>query len=106
VTHTRIVDWSRAACQGRDRDLFFEPALEDDAVTICLTPCPIRLDCLHHALTLPEKYGVWGGLTERQRYKIRTPRHRVKCPGCESFTVMRLSPHHEVCEACGVSWTI
>ena len=33
--------------------------------------CPVRLPCAEHALTKPEPLGVWGGLTERERRRIR-----------------------------------
>jgi WhiB family transcriptional regulator, redox-sensing transcriptional regulator len=36
------------------------------AKQICLK-CPIRQRCLDYALTNNERYGVWGGLTERER---------------------------------------
>jgi len=36
------------------------------ATTICQR-CPVAVDCLEHALTTPEPFGIWGGLTEDQR---------------------------------------
>ena len=56
------------ACAGEDPATFF-PENEAAAVTakaICWT-CPFRKECLTHALTAPEEYGVWGGMTERER---------------------------------------
>lgn len=29
--------------------------------------CPVTAQCLEHALTYPEPFGVWGGLSERER---------------------------------------
>lgn len=33
--------------------------------------CPVRTECLHHALTNHEEHGVWGGLAPRERKKLR-----------------------------------
>lgn len=32
--------------------------------------CPVREDCLEQALAYPERYGVWGGTSERERRRI------------------------------------
>ena len=39
--------------------------------------CAIRPACLEHALTYGEKWGVWGGMTERERRKERARRLAV-----------------------------
>lgn len=38
--------------------------------------CPVRQDCLEQALATSERHGVWGGLSERERRRIRGQRHR------------------------------
>ncbi len=74
-----------AACFGMNVDLFFgrdgEPAAEREArerraVAIC-GGCPVRDACLDHALTVPERYGVWGAMTEEQRAAHRRRRRRA-----------------------------
>lgn len=66
-------DWTHdALCSGRDTDAFFP---EDDqsaivAKSICRR-CPVRADCLEHALRTDERYGIWGGLTEGERDLLR-----------------------------------
>lgn len=60
-----------ASCRGVDADLFF-PATEDEAgpaKAICET-CPVRLACLAFAIERNEKFGVWGGLTEKERARL------------------------------------
>lgn len=57
----------RAACLGRDADdLFVRGAAQRAAREICFT-CPVRLECLADALDAHVPFGVWGGLTERER---------------------------------------
>jgi len=38
--------------------------------------CPARVECLEHALTTPERYGVWGGMGEDERVTERRRRLR------------------------------
>jgi WhiB family redox-sensing transcriptional regulator len=62
---------TEASCRGVDSELFF-PATEDDAMpakAIC-EQCPVRLACLAFALERNEKFGVWGGLTEKERARL------------------------------------
>jgi WhiB family redox-sensing transcriptional regulator len=44
-------------------------ARESAAKKIC-TACPVKTQCLEHALAVPEYYGVWGGLTQEERMGI------------------------------------
>ncbi|MFF4292188.1 WhiB family transcriptional regulator [Streptomyces vinaceus] len=57
-----------AACGGIDNSLFFSLAAIDiaQAKSHC-GPCPVRSQCLTHALTVREDHGVWGGLDEFER---------------------------------------
>ena len=41
-------------------------ARERRAKQVCAS-CPVRAECLEHAITLDERYGVWGGLTQDER---------------------------------------
>ena len=63
---------------GVDATVFFndemlrgyeKTARESAAKKIC-TACPVKTECLEHALTVPENFGVWGGLTEEERMVI------------------------------------
>jgi WhiB family redox-sensing transcriptional regulator len=70
----READWSwqaRAACRGVDPEIFF-PATDEEAAAakaVC-AGCQVRLACLAFALRWGERYGVWGGLTEKERAQI------------------------------------
>lgn len=33
--------------------------------------CPVQVQCLQHALATDEKYGIWGGVTARNRANMR-----------------------------------
>jgi WhiB family transcriptional regulator, redox-sensing transcriptional regulator len=60
-----------ASCRGVDAELFF-PATEEEAApakAICET-CPVRVACLAFALERNERFGVWGGLTEKERARL------------------------------------
>ena len=39
--------------------------------------CPVRLECLADALDSRTEFGVWGGLTERERRALRRRRPDV-----------------------------
>jgi WhiB family redox-sensing transcriptional regulator len=61
----------RAACRGMDPALFF-PLSDEEAeagLSVCRT-CPVREECLGYALAARERYGIWGGTTERERKRI------------------------------------
>lgn len=101
----RDVNWTLATCREFDPDIWFLPEHEDTALRIC-GGCPISADCLHVALTRPEKWGVWGGATEASRMRYGFKRSRVKCPSCLSTQVDQSIDHREVCRACGLSWRV
>ena len=66
---------SAGSCVGADPDLFFPERGESvkEAKAIC-EGCEIREECLEFALTNGEKFGIWGGLSERERRVIRRNR--------------------------------
>jgi WhiB family redox-sensing transcriptional regulator len=66
-------------CLGVDPDLFFPErgASTKDAKAVC-QGCVVRQDCLEYALTNREKFGIWGGLSERERRRIRRERAQAR----------------------------
>lgn len=66
-----------AACRTVDLDVFFPGRGESTgpAESVC-AGCPVRVDCLVFAVTNGELYGVWGGVGERSRRRIR---ERISC---------------------------
>jgi WhiB family redox-sensing transcriptional regulator len=65
----------RANCLGVDPDLFFPErgASTREAKAVC-RGCEVRDDCLEYALANGEKFGIWGGLSERERRRVRRQR--------------------------------
>ena len=60
-----------AACRNADPDVFF-PGSEseaEDALRIC-RGCPVIEECRDWALDMRIRYGVWGGMTERDRRRV------------------------------------
>ncbi len=66
---------ARANCMGVDPDLFFPErgASTREAKEVC-RGCVVREDCLEYALANGEKFGIWGGLSERERRRERRAR--------------------------------
>ena len=58
----------RGLCAETDPELFFPDKGESTkaAKRICFA-CEVRAKCLEYALANHERFGVWGGLSERQR---------------------------------------
>src|SRR5437899_5298234 len=73
-----ITDWTaRAACRNADPDaLFVQGAAQNRAKTICMG-CPVRTECLADALDNRIEFGVWGGMTERERRALLRRRAQV-----------------------------
>jgi WhiB family redox-sensing transcriptional regulator len=72
-------DWRQdAACRDLDTAIFFPDAEQDSAPAqaICAT-CPVRAACLEFALLTRQDDGVWGGLTETERRRVRRRRQEA-----------------------------
>ncbi|WP_406324422.1 WhiB family transcriptional regulator [Streptomyces niveus] len=68
-------DWHEdAACASVDPEVFFPGSGQPvrPAVQICMG-CPVLRQCADHAVER-ETHGVWGGLTERDRQRLRGAR--------------------------------
>ena len=73
-----VTDWSaQAACRTTDPDeLFVQGAAQNRAKAVC-TGCPVRTECLADALDNRVEFGVWGGMTERERRALLRRRPTV-----------------------------
>jgi WhiB family transcriptional regulator, redox-sensing transcriptional regulator len=67
VTALTRDDWTlQAKCRGMEDALFPEASDQKKARQICVG-CPVRRECLAEALDNRIEWGVWGGMTERER---------------------------------------
>src|SRR5215471_8341935 len=66
---------AQANCMGVDPDLFFPErgGSTREAKEVC-RGCVVREDCLEYALANGEKFGICGGMSERERRRIRRRR--------------------------------
>jgi len=62
----------RALCAETDPEAFFpeKGGSTREAKKIC-TGCEVRAECLEFALANDERFGIWGGLSERERRRLR-----------------------------------
>ncbi len=67
----------KAKCRGMADALFPEGKDQKKVKTICST-CPVRAQCLAEALDNRIEWGVWGGMTERERRQLLKQRPDVK----------------------------
>ena len=91
-------DWAaRGACRTSDPDaLFVQGAAQNRAKAVCLG-CPVRTECLADALDNRTEFGVWGGMTERERRAL--PRRR---PNGRSWKGLLATARAELFDAIGV----
>jgi WhiB family transcriptional regulator, redox-sensing transcriptional regulator len=63
---------SDSLCAQTDPEAFFpeKGGSTRDAKKICAS-CEVRMHCLEYALENDERFGIWGGLSERERRKLR-----------------------------------
>ena len=61
-----------ALCSQTDPEAFFpeKGGSTRDAKRIC-AQCTVKSECLEYALKNDERFGIWGGLSERERRRLR-----------------------------------
>ncbi len=64
-----------ALCAETDPEAFFpeKGGSTREAKRVC-TGCAVRSECLEYALANDERFGIWGGLSERERRRVRLAR--------------------------------
>jgi WhiB family redox-sensing transcriptional regulator len=73
LTETEELSWQeRALCAETDPESFFpeKGGSTREAKRIC-SSCEVRQECLEYALQNDERFGIWGGLSERERRRLK-----------------------------------
>lgn len=74
------IDQAKAVCNGRP------PVDEDDAG---IDPCPVKQQCLDYAMRTHQFWGVWGGLSQRQRERLGYPGAGTRLTGADIREIRR-----------------
>lgn len=72
-------EWrTRGSCRGQQQDLWFAAPGSRDAARALLIcqACPVRRECLAAALVFGDRFGVWGGVDDKQRRQLTRDLHR------------------------------
>ncbi len=73
-----IEEWtSFAACRDTQPDQLFVRGAEQNRAKQLCTGCRVRTECLAEALENSIQWGVWGGMTERERRVLQRRRPSV-----------------------------
>ncbi len=73
VVNSEQLSWQeRALCAQTDPEAFFpeKGGSTREAKRVCLS-CEVRAECLEYALAHDERFGIWGGLSERERRRLK-----------------------------------
>ncbi len=73
MSDVEVLTWQeRALCAQTDPEAFFpeKGGSTREAKRVCLS-CDVRVECLDYALSQDERFGIWGGLSERERRRLK-----------------------------------
>ena len=72
ITDVELEWQERALCAQTDPEAFFpeKGGSTREAKRICQS-CEVRDECLEYALEHDERFGIWGGLSERERRRLK-----------------------------------
>ena len=81
---SRFQDISGAPCQSTDPEIFFPDSMDTKKIALAKSfcnKCKGQTECLSFAMSNKIQYGVWGGLTEAERYSLKRKQQRNKLNG-------------------------
>jgi WhiB family transcriptional regulator, redox-sensing transcriptional regulator len=71
VTAVQHQEWTALAkCRGTEDAMFGTTGFDQKRASLLCAGCPVRFECLAEALDNRIEWGVWGGMTERQRRSL------------------------------------
>ena len=73
LSEVEALAWQgQALCAQTDPEAFFpeKGGSTREAKKVCLS-CEVRVECLEYALAQDERFGIWGGLSERERRRLK-----------------------------------
>ncbi len=68
-----VLGWhEQALCAQTDPEAFFpeKGGSTREAKRVCGS-CDVKMECLEYALSNDERFGIWGGLSERERRRLK-----------------------------------
>ncbi len=70
--HPELSWQERGLCAQTDPEAFFpeKGGSTREAKKVCVS-CDVRAECLEYALENDERFGIWGGLSERERRRLK-----------------------------------
>ena len=81
---------TQALCAQTDPEAFFpeKGGSTREAKRICIG-CEVKAECLQYALDQDERFGIWGGLSERERRRLKRADGTVASPVVIDLPVLR-----------------
>lgn len=74
-----VTEWAPLGrCAGSDPDALFVQGKAQRAAKVVCKGCPVVAECLADALDNRTEFGVWGGMTERERRALLRRRPDVR----------------------------
>lgn len=74
----RASEWAHdGLCRSGDPDALFVQGKEQRSAKVTCRGCPVVAECLAEALDNRTEFGVWGGMTERERRALLRRRPEV-----------------------------
>jgi WhiB family redox-sensing transcriptional regulator len=72
-------NWAnRAICRNLDTNDFFPGRGESvNIIKVVCKACPVVKPCLEYAMRNSERFGIWGGTSERERRKMRSSKYHI-----------------------------
>lgn len=78
-TDSGVEDWrEKGACRDHNVEQIFTRGAEQRKARMVCFGCPVRFDCLVEALNNKIEFGVWGGMTERERRALLRRRPDIR----------------------------